>query len=112
MSELQQDLSLGEGGDLYTNRVTEDDCLFPADRDSGRVPIVPIGDDLSAQDTQPENAKSPESLTDEHEGRPNSHEPMTQGLVEVTLLLVKILYLERKGGGISSLNRQCNRVLG
>jgi len=78
--ELQQDLSLGEGEDLYTNHVTKDDFLFPDDRDSGRVPTAPIEGDLSAQDTQPENEESPESLVDEHEDRPHSHKPMPQGV--------------------------------
>ena len=37
--ELQQDLSLGEGEDLYTNCVIKDDHLFLANRirDSGSV---------------------------------------------------------------------------
>jgi len=46
--EFQQDLSLNEGENLYTNYVTKDDRLFPADRDSGSVPTIPIGGDLSA----------------------------------------------------------------
>ena len=50
--ELQQDLSLSEGEDLYTNCVTEDDHLLLVDRDSGSVPTVPIEVNLSAQDTQ------------------------------------------------------------
>jgi len=49
--ELQQDLCLGEGDDLYTNRITEDDRLFPINRDSGSVPTVPIEVELFAQDT-------------------------------------------------------------
>ena len=57
--ELQQDLTLGEGEDLYTNRVTESDRLFPSDRDSGSVPTFPIGGGLSAQDSQPENEEIP-----------------------------------------------------
>jgi len=65
---------------LYTKRVTESDCLFLADRDSGSVPTVPIGVDLFAQDTQPENKESPQSSVDEHEDRPHSHEPMPQGV--------------------------------
>ena len=78
MYELQQDLSLSEGEDLYTNRITENDRLFPVDRDSGSVPTVPIGVDLSAQDTQPMNEEIPRSSVDEHEDRPHSHEPMPQ----------------------------------
>ena len=37
--------------------------------------------------------------------------PHPKRLVGVILLLVKVLYLERKGGGILSLSWQCNRVL-
>jgi len=65
---------------LYTNHVTEDECLFPTDRDSGSVPAIPIGDGLSAQDTQLENEESPQSPVDEHEDKPHSHEPMPQGV--------------------------------
>ena len=68
MYELQQDLTLGEGEDLYTNRVTESDCLFPSDKDSRSVPGVPVRGDLSAQDTQPENEEIPQSSVDGHEG--------------------------------------------
>jgi len=45
--DLQQDVSLAEGEDLYTNRITEDDRLFP------------IEIDLSTQDTQLENEDVP-----------------------------------------------------
>ena len=38
--------------------------------------------------------------------------PCPKGLGDVILLLVKVLYLEQKGGGILSQSRQCNRVLG
>jgi len=57
--ELQHDVSLGEGEDLYTNQITEDDRLFPTDRDSGSVPTVPIGGDLCAQDIQPKLREFP-----------------------------------------------------
>ena len=82
--ELQHDLTLSEGENLYTNRVTEgdrvteSDLFFPFDRDSGSVPTVPIGRDLSAQDTQPENEEIPQSPVDGHEDRPHSHEPIPQ----------------------------------
>ena len=79
MHELQQDLSLGEGEDLHTNRVTKSDRLFPSDKDNRSVPTVPVGGDLSTQDTQPENEEIPQSPVDEHEDRPHSHEPMPQG---------------------------------
>ena len=46
--ELQQHLSLGEREDLYTRHITEDSGFPPDDRDSGRVPTVPIGQILSA----------------------------------------------------------------
>ena len=59
--ELQQDLSLREGEDLYTNRVTKSDHLFPSDRDSGSVPTISIRGDLSAQDPQPGNEDFPQS---------------------------------------------------
>jgi len=78
--ELQQDLTLGEGEDLYTNRVTESDRLFPSDRDSGSVPTVPIEGDLSTQDTQSKNEEIPQSPVDGHGDKPHSHEPMTQGV--------------------------------
>ena len=68
--ELQQDLSLGEGEDLYTNQITEDNRLFPLDRDSGSVPTVPIEVELSTQDIQPETEEHPQSLVDQHADRP------------------------------------------
>jgi len=80
LHELQQDLSLDEGEDLHTNRVTKSDRLFPSDKDNRSVPTVPVGGDLSAQDTQPENEEIPQSPVDEHEDRPHSHEPMPQGV--------------------------------
>ena len=78
--ELQQNLSLGKGEDLYTNPVTEDNGFPPDDRDSDRVPTVPTGGILSAQGIQPENKKSPQSLVDEHEDRPHSHKCTPQGV--------------------------------
>ena len=76
--KLQHDLSLGEGEDLSTNCVTEDDRLFPVDKDSGSVPMVPTRGDLSAQDIQPANEEIPQSPVDGYEDRPHSQEPMTQ----------------------------------
>jgi len=76
--KLQHDLSLGEGEDLYTNRITEDDLLFPVYRDSGSVPTVPIEVELSAQDTQAKNEDGPRSSVDQNEDRPHSHEPVSQ----------------------------------
>jgi len=76
--ELQQDVSLDEGEDLYTHRVTEDDRLFPVDRDSGSVPTIPIKVELSTQDTQQENEEFPQSPVDGHEDSPHSHEPIPQ----------------------------------
>jgi len=66
--ELRQEVSLGEGEDLYTNRITEDDRLFPIDRDNGSVSTVPIEVELSAQDPQPESEEIPQSSVDGHEG--------------------------------------------
>ena len=45
--ELQQNVSLGEGEDLYTNRITEDDRLFLVNSDSRSVPPIPIEVELS-----------------------------------------------------------------
>ena len=96
---------------LYTNHIINSNRFFPFDRDSGSVPKVPIGGDLSTQDNQQENEEIPQSSV-EHEDKPHSHEPTPpKGLVGVIRLLVKVLYLKQKGGGILSPSRQCNRVL-
>ena len=96
--ELQQHLSLGEGEDLYTCRVIEDSGFPPDNRDSGRAPTVPTGGILSAKDIQPENEESPQSPVDEHEDRPHSQEPISQGVSGSDPSPIQGSVTRRKGG--------------
>ena len=57
--EVQLNLPLGDGEDMYTNRITEDREFIPDAGDSGSVPIIPAEGSLSAQDTQLENEEDP-----------------------------------------------------
>ena len=67
---------------------------------------------MSAQDPQPENEESLNLQLMDMRIYLILTNPWPKGLVEGILLLGKVLYLERKGGGILSPSRRCNRVLG
>ena len=86
--ELQPNLPLGEGEDMYTNRITEDREFFPDAGNSGSIPIpadsgsvpIPIEGSLSAQDAQPENEEDPQSPVNGNEDSPRTHQPTPQGV--------------------------------
>ena len=86
--ELQPNLPLGEGEDMYTNRITEDREFFPDAGNSGSIPIpadsgsvpIPTEGSLSAQDAQPENEDDPQPPVNGNEDSPRTHQPTPQGV--------------------------------
>lgn len=78
--ELQPNLPLGEGEDMYTNRITEDREFFRDAGDSRSIPIIPVEGSSSAHDVQPENEEDPQSPVNGNEDSPRTHQPTPQGV--------------------------------